>query len=95
MLDNVKGAREKAEAGDLQFGTIDSWLIRKLTKDKNHLTEPSNASRSMLFNIKDMDWDEALLKKLNIPRSMMPKVVPSNADFGVTDKKLLGFEAPI
>lgn len=95
ILDNVKGAREKADAGELQFGTIDSWLIRKLTKDRNHFTEPSNASRSMVYNIKDMDWDDSLLKKLNIPRSMMPKVVPSNADFGLTDKKLLGFEAPI
>lgn len=95
LLDNVKGAREKAEAGELQFGTIDSWLIRKLTKDRNHFTEPSNASRSMVYNIKDMDWDNELLKKLNIPRSMMPQVVPSNANFGLTDKNIVGFEAPI
>ncbi len=95
ILDNVKGAREKAEAGELQFGTIDSWLIRKLTKERNHYTEPSNASRSMVYNIKDMDWDDSLLKKLNIPRSMMPQVVPSNSNFGLTDKSILGFEAPI
>lgn len=95
ILDNVKGAREKAAAGDLQFGTIDSWLIRKLTKERNHFTEPSNASRTMLFNIKDMKWDSQLLKKLNVPESMMPQVVASNADFGLTDKNIVGFEAPI
>jgi len=94
-LDNVTGAREKASAGDLQFGTIDSWLIRKLTKERNHLTEPSNASRTMLFNIRDMQWDKQLLQKLNVPESMMPQVVPSNANFGVTDKNIVGFEAPI
>lgn len=95
ILDNVQGAREKAASGDLQFGTVDSWLIRKLTKDRNHYTEPSNASRTMLFNVKDMDWDAELLKRLNVPRNMMPQVVPSNANFGLTDKNILGFEAPI
>lgn len=95
ILDNVQGAREKAASGDLQFGTVDSWLIRKLTKDRNHYTEPSNASRTMLFNVKDMDWDAELLKRLNVPRNMMPQVVPSNANFGLTDKSILGFEAPI
>jgi glycerol kinase len=95
ILDNVKGAREKAEAGDLQFGTIDSWLIRKLTKQRNHLTEPSNASRTMLFNINTMQWDEQLLRRLNVPQTMMPQVVASNADFGLTDKNILGFEVPI
>lgn len=95
ILDNVQGAREKAAAGDLQFGTVDSWLIRKLTKDRNHYTEPSNASRTMLFNVKDMDWDAELLKRLNVPQNMMPQVVPSNANFGLTDKNIVGFEAPI
>lgn len=95
ILDNVRGAREKAAAGDLQFGTVDSWLIRKLTKDRNHYTEPSNASRTMLFNVKDMDWDAELLKRLNVPQNMMPQVVPSNANFGLTDKNIVGFEAPI
>jgi len=95
ILDNVKGAREKAQAGDLQFGNIDTWLIRKLTKDKNHLTEPSNASRTMLFNIKDLDWDKKLLDRVNVPRNMMPQVVASDSNFGVTDKNIVGFEAPI
>lgn len=95
ILDNAKGARQKAEAAELQFGTIDSWLIRKLTKDKNHLTEPSNASRTMVFNVKDLNWDDQLLERLNIPKSMMPKVVASNAGFGLTDKNIVGFEAPI
>lgn len=95
LLDNVSGAREKADKGELAFGTIDTWLINNLTKDKNHLTEPSNASRTMVYNLETMDWDDELLKKLDIPKSMMPKVVPSNYNFGVTDKALLGFEAPI
>jgi glycerol kinase len=95
ILDNVNGARAKAETGDLKFGTIDSWLIRKLTKERNHFTEPSNASRTMLFNIKDMKWDSQLLKRLNVPEAVMPQVVASNADFGLTDKNILGFEAPI
>ncbi len=93
ILDNVKGARARVDS--LQFGTIDTWLIRKLTKERNHLTEPSNASRTMVYNVKTMDWDDELLMRLNIPRSMMPKVVPSNANFGLTDKNILGFEAPI
>ncbi len=93
ILDNVKDARSKVDS--LQFGTIDTWLIRKLTKEKNHLTEPSNASRTMVFNVKTLDWDDELLMRLNVPRSMMPKVVPSNANFGLTDKNILGFEAPI
>ncbi|HEY9679130.1 MAG TPA: glycerol kinase GlpK [Drouetiella sp.] len=95
ILDNVKGAREAAEQGDLLFGTIDTWLIWNLTKDKNHFTEPSNASRSMLYNINKMQWDEELLKRLEIPKSMMPQVIPSNGKFGETDEKLIGFSAPI
>lgn len=95
ILDNVPGARERANKGELAFGTIDSWLIANITKEKAHLTESSNASRTLLFNLKTMSWDKDLLKRLDIPESMMPKVVPSNFNFGTTDKELLGFEAPI
>lgn len=95
ILDNVPGTRKKAEAGELLFGTIDTWLIWNLTGRKSHLTEPSNASRTMLYNMKTLDWDESLMKRLNVPKQVMPKVVPSNSNFGTTDKKLVGFEAPI
>jgi len=95
ILDNVEGARKLAEKNLLAFGTIDTWLIWNLTKEKNHLTEPSNASRTMLFNIHKLDWDDELLDTLVIPKSMMPKVVPSNANFGSTNEALLGFSAPI
>ena len=74
ILDNVKGAREKAEKGDLLFGTIDTWLIWKLTKGRVHVTDYSNASRTLLFNINTLDWDDEILNEFNIPRSMLPKV---------------------
>lgn len=73
ILDNVKGAREKAENGDLLFGTVDTWLLWKLTKGKVHVTDYTNASRTMLYNIKELKWDERLLEKFNIPKSMLPK----------------------
>ncbi|MBS1956001.1 MAG: glycerol kinase GlpK [Cyanobacteria bacterium SZAS-4] len=95
ILDNVKGARELADKGELAFGTIDTWLIWNLTKDKNHFTEPSNASRTMLYNIHTLKWDDELLSRLQIPLTMMPKVIPSNGKFGETDEKLVGFSAPI
>ncbi len=95
ILDNVKGARELADKGELAFGTIDTWLIWNLTKGKNHFTEPSNASRTMLYNIHTLKWDDELLARLQIPISMMPKVIPSNGKFGETDEKLVGFTAPI
>lgn len=95
ILDNVKGARELADKGELAFGTIDTWLIWNLTKEKNHFTEPSNASRTMLYNIHTLKWDDELLSRLKIPISMMPKVIPSNGKFGETDEKLVGFSAPI
>lgn len=95
ILDNVKGAREAAERGDLLFGTIDTWLIWNLTGGTVHASEPSNASRTMAFNLKTLDWDDELLAKLKVPRKMMPKVLPSNGDFGKTRKDMLGFEAPI
>ncbi|CAN5491356.1 glycerol kinase GlpK [soil metagenome] len=95
VLDNVKGARELADKGELAFGTIDTWLIWNLTKDKNHFTEPSNASRTMVYNIHTLEWDEELLSRLQIPISMMPKVIPSNSNFGETDQTIVGFSAPI
>jgi glycerol kinase len=95
ILDNVPGARVAAESGDLVFGTIDSWLIWNLTKEKNHVTEPSNASRTLLFNIRELTFNNDLLARLNIPAAMMPKVISSDSNFGTTRADLLGFEAPI
>jgi len=80
ILDNVEGAREKAEAGDLLFGTVDSWLIYKFTG--KHVTDHTNACRTMLYNIKDLAWDQELLEELTIPKKMLPKVQPSSSDFG-------------
>lgn len=85
ILDNVEGARERAEKGDLLFGTVDTWLIWKLTKGKVHVTDYSNASRTMLFNINTLEWDEEILKELDIPRSMLPEVKPSSCVYGTTD----------
>lgn len=90
ILDNVEGARTKAEAGELLFGNIDTWLIWNLTRGKVHVTDYSNASRTMLFNIKDLTWDEYLQKQLDIPRSMLPEVVPSSAVYGYTDANIFG-----
>ena len=95
ILDNVPGARERAEDGELAFGTVDSWLIWKLTGGKVHATDYSNASRTMLFNIHTLDWDEELLEIFNIPSSILPAVLPSASKFGVTDKSILGAELPI
>ncbi len=77
LLDNVTGARAKADRGELAFGTVDSWLIWKLTKGSSHVTDPTNASRTLLFNIRMGDWDDELLRVFGIPKSMLPKVVPS------------------
>ena len=95
ILDNVDGAREKAEKGELCFGTIDSWLIYNLTAGKVHATDYSNASRTMLFNINTLSWDEELLKIFNIPCSMLPEVCPSSHIFGYSDAKILGAEIAI
>jgi len=95
ILDNVEGAREKAQAGDLLFGTIDTWLIWNLTRGKVHVTDYSNASRTMLYNIKDLKWDEKILKELDIPASMLPEVKPSSAVYGNTDARIFGAEIPI
>lgn len=93
LLDNVEGARAKAEAGKLLFGTVDSWLIWKLTKGKVHVIDYSNASRTMLFNIKELTWDKEILAELNIPESILPTPKPSSCVYGETDPELFG--API
>lgn len=93
ILDNVEGARVKAEKGELLFGTIDTWLIWNLTKGKVHATDVTNASRTMIFNIKDLTWDEKLLKELNIPKSMLPEVKSSANHFG--DAEINGMKIPI
>ena len=85
ILDNVPGARDKAEKGDLLFGTVDTWLIWKLTKGAVHVTDYSNASRTMLYNIKELKWDEDILRELNIPAGMLPEVKPSSCVYGTTD----------
>lgn len=95
ILDNVDGAREKAEKCELCFGTIDTWLMWNLTAGKVHATDYSNASRTMLFNIKTLEWDNDLLTLFNIPRSMLPEAKPSSYIFGYTDAKILGAEIAI
>jgi glycerol kinase len=96
MLDNVEGAREKAEQGELSFGTIDTWLVYKLTGGKRHITDYSNASRTLMFNIYDLVWDEELLDILNVPPSMLPEVRPSSEIYGKTvGYHFFGEEIPI
>jgi glycerol kinase len=95
LLDNVKGARARAEAGELAFGTIDTFLIWRLTGGKAHVTDATNASRTLLYNIHTGDWDAELLRALNIPRAVLPTVKDCAADFGTTDAKLLGAAIPI
>ena len=90
LLDHVPRARDAAEAGELAFGTVDSWLIWQLTGGKRHVTDVSNASRTMLFNVHTNQWDDELLQLLRIPRALMPEVLPSASDFGATDAALLG-----
>ncbi|WP_372658838.1 glycerol kinase GlpK [Hydrogenophaga sp.] len=90
LLDQVPGARALAEAGELAFGTVDSWLIWQLTGGREHVTDVSNAARTMLFNIHTQQWDEELLKAMHIPPSLMPRVLPSSANFGQIDAALLG-----
>lgn len=95
MLENVPGARAKAEAGQLLFGTVETWLIWKLTGGKVHVTDYTNASRTMLFNIVDLKWDEEILEELNIPACMLPKAVPSSCVYGETMPDLFGGRIPI
>jgi glycerol kinase len=95
ILENVPGAREKAEKGDLLFGNIDTWLVWNLTKGKVYITDYSNASRTMLFNIHKLEWDKDILKEFNIPIQMLPEVKPSSYKYGNTAAEILGGEIPI
>jgi glycerol kinase len=95
ILDNVAGARERAERGDLLFGNVDTYLIWRLTGGKAHTTDYSNASRTMLFNIHTLDWDDEILAKMNIPRAMLPKPSQSSEVYGETDASLFGGAIPI
>lgn len=95
ILDNVPGAREKAEAGELRFGTVDSWLVWQLTRGEVHITDVSNASRTMLFNIHTLEWDKELLELLDIPLSMMPAVKSSSEVYGHTKTTIFAHEVPI
>ncbi len=95
ILNQVEGARDKAEAGELAFGTVDSWLVWKLTGGKSHLTDVSNASRTLLFNIHTNDWDDELLGLLDIPRSILPEVRPSSEVYGETAADILPSPVPI
>ena len=95
ILEQVAGARDRAEAGDLCFGTVDSWLLYKLTGGKVHATDYSNASRTMLFNIHSLEWDDELLALFDIPRAMLPEVKPSGSQFGMVSKAVLGASIPV
>ncbi len=95
ILENVPGARERAEKGELLFGTVETWLIWKLTGGKAHVTDYSNASRTMLFNINTLTWDEDILKELNIPRCMLPEVRPSSCIYGEALPQFFGAGIPI
>ncbi len=95
ILDYVDGAREAAERGELLFGTVDTWLIWKLTKGQVHVTDYTNASRTMLFDIYKKQWDEEILERLQIPRSMLPEVKPSSCIYGYTNENLIGGRIPV
>jgi len=95
ILDNVPGARERAEAGKLRFGTVDSWLVWQLTRGEVHVTDVSNASRTMLFNINTLEWDSELLELLGVPASMMPRVCSSSEVYGYTKTTIFAHEVPI
>ncbi|MGM0397007.1 MAG: glycerol kinase GlpK [Bacillota bacterium] len=95
ILDNVEGAREKALKGDLLFGTVDTWLLWNLTGGEVHSTDYSNASRTMLFNIRTLQWDQKLLEELDIPKGMLPQVMDSSCLYGYTDEKSFGEKIPI
>lgn len=95
ILDHVPGVRERAEQGELLFGTVDTWLIWKLTKGKVHVTDYSNASRTMMYNINELQWDKDILNEMDIPESMLPEVRPSSQIYGVTDPAYFGGEISI
>jgi len=95
ILDNVEGARERAERGELLFGTVETWLIWKLTKGRVHVTDYSNASRTMMFNINTLEWDEDILTELNIPKSLLPQAKPSSCIYGESDSQFFGGPIPV
>jgi glycerol kinase len=95
ILDNVKGAREKAERGELAFGTVDSWLVWKLTQGRTHITDVTNASRTMLYNINTLEWDKEMLELMNIPKSMMPQVKSSSEVYDHTNTTFFASKVPI
>ncbi|CAM4427423.1 glycerol kinase GlpK [Pseudoalteromonas ostreae] len=95
ILENCPNAREKAEKGDLIFGTVDTYLLWKLTSGKEHRTDATNASRTMLFNIHTQEWDSELLELLDVPVKMLPEVMDTSDDFGIADERYLGYEVPI
>jgi len=95
LLDHVPGARERARRGELCFGTVDTWLIWKLTGGRAHVTDPSNASRTLLYNIHTGAWDEEILQRLDIPRELLPEVRPSSEIYGETDRAIFGVSIPI
>lgn len=95
LLDNVKGARARAEAGELLFGTVDTWLVWNLTKGKSHVTDATNAARTLLYDIHQGSWSNTMCELLNVPMSILPTVMDSSADFGVIDSSFFGAEIPI
>lgn len=95
ILDNVEGARQLADEGKLLFGTVETWIIWKMTKGRVHVTDYSNASRTMLFNINTLEWDDEILEELQIPKSMLPTAAPSSQVYGMTDPSFFGGEIPI
>ena len=95
ILENVPGARERAERGELLFGTVETWLIWKLTKGRVHVTDYSNASRTMMFNIRTLEWDKEILELLDIPACMLPEAKPSSCVYGMSDASFFGGEIPI
>lgn len=95
ILDGVPGARERAEKGELLAGTVDSYLLYRLTKGNSHATDYTNASRTMLFNIHTLEWDDELCSLFGVPKKMLPEVYPSGYDFGLTDKELFGSQIPV
>ena len=95
ILDNVEGVRERAEKGELLFGTVETWLIWKLTKGKVHVTDYSNASRTLLYNIQELKWDDDILAELNIPKCMLPEAKPSSCVYGEADSSFFGAPIPI
>jgi glycerol kinase len=95
ILENVKISKRLLKSNNLLFGTVDTYSIWKLTNGKHHLTDSTNASRTMLFNINNNNWDKEILKKLNIPKNILPDVKNSADNFGITNKKIVGYEIPI